>query len=273
MKNFIDVSKVYEDIKDKNTVIVDCRGDLFNLEYGRNEYFSGHIEGAYYLDTKEDLSSKQTIHGGRNPLPDLEIFKNKLEAMGISDETRVIAYDDQNIATAARFCWTLRYMGHKNNYVLNGGINKWIAKGYPLTKSIPDYKNGCLKIKISNDIYADVGYVRNNINEEFIIDSRTETRYLGKQEPIDFKAGHIPNAVNYYWKNFLFQDGTVIDIDKLMDFFTEIKNVENITVYCGSGIDAAFNYMILDEIGIKSRVYIGSFSDWITYPENNIIGG
>ncbi|MGE5628988.1 MAG: sulfurtransferase [Solirubrobacterales bacterium] len=273
MKNFIDASLVYENIKDKNTVIVDCRGDLFNHEYGINEYVSGHIEGAYYMDAKDDLSSDQTIHGGRNPLPDLEKLKNKIEAMGISNDTKVVAYDDQKIATAARFCWLLRYIGHKNNHILNGGISKWIAAGYPLTKDIPDNKSGSFKIEINNDIYADMDYLKNNINTEYIIDSRTEARYLGKQEPIDFKAGHIPNAVNYYWKNFLFHDGTVIDIDKLIDFFKEIKNGENVTVYCGSGIDAAFNHMILDEIGIKSRLYIGSFSDWITYPENSIIGG
>lgn len=130
--------------------------------------------------------------------------------------------------------------------------------------------HGKLRVCAVNDY---ITFVRENINTGCIIDSRTEVRYSGQQELIDKKAGHIPGAINCYWKNLLKADGTIVPIDKLKEAFKGALDCEIVTVYCGSGIDAAFNFMLLDEIGIKSRVYIGSFSDWITYPENSIIGG
>ncbi len=273
MKNFIDPGELYKNINDENTVIVDCRGDLLDGNYGRSAYEKSHIPGAVFIDVKKDLSSEETAHGGRNPLPDLKIFKEKLELLGIGSETRVIAYDEQRIACAARLCWMLRLIGHTSNFVLNGGIGKWEALGYPLIKEVPDSNRNRLELTVKEDILATMEYVRNNLNKGCLIDSRTEARYLGKQELIDKKAGRIPGAINIYWKNLLNADGTAPAKERLEEVFKAVKGCENVTVYCGSGIDAAFNYMLLDEIGVKARLYLGSFSDWITYPENKIIGG
>lgn len=273
MKNFVDSAWVWQNIDSNKFVIVDCRGDLLNNDYGKTEYDAGHIKGAVFIDVKEDLSSEQAEHGGRNPLPTMEKFKEKLESLGIGNETTVIAYDEQKIACAARLCWMLRYIGHNNNLILNGGINKWINLGYPVTKKLPQIKRNRLDVAINNNIYADVKYVSDSINKKGtnLIDSRTEIRYKGEMEPIDPVAGHIPGAKNYYWKNSLKEDGTVKETDKLEELFEMIKGYSEILVYCGSGIDAAFNYMILDEFGIRSKLYLGSFSDWITYSENKII--
>lgn len=275
MKNFVDTSWVFESINKDKLIIVDCRGDLLNLNYGKAEYDSGHIKGAVFMDIKKDLSSEQTEHGGRNPLPKIDEFKSKLESLGIGNDTLVIAYDEQRIASAARFCWMLRYIGHTNNYILNGGINKWISEGYPLVKDSPLIERNKLDIAINHNIISDKKMVRDNINnkEVCLIDSRTEVRYKGEAELIDPVAGHIPGAVNFYWKNYLRDDGTVKEIDELKDAFKNLMELSEVIVYCGSGIDAAFNYMLLEEAGINSRLYVGSFSDWITYPENNIIGG
>jgi len=275
MKNFISTSWVWENIDTDKLVIVDCRGDLLNNEYGKNEYDSCHIKGAVFIDIKKDLSSEQTEHGGRNPIPSILEFKEKLESLGIGNDTCVIAYDEQRIACAARLCWMLRYIGHNNNFILNGGINKWLIDGYPVTKALPQIKKNKLDITINNNIYADIKYVKENMykNGAYLIDSRTDIRYKGEIEPIDPVAGHIPGANNYYWKNNLKEDGTIKDLDKLKETFKTIKDYNDIMVYCGSGIDAAFNYMILDEFDIKSKLYVGSFSDWITYSENKIIKG
>lgn len=275
MKNFVDSSWVFENLDNDKLVVLDCRGDLLNLNYGKAEYDSGHIKGAVFMDIKKDLSSEQTEHGGRNPLPEVDEFKSKLESLGIGNDTLVIAYDEQRIASAARLCWMLRYIGHNNNYILNGGIKKWISDGYPIEKDSPVIKKNKLDKSINKNIIADIKKVKENLykNEACLIDSRTEVRYRGEVELIDPAAGHIPGAVNFYWKNYLRDDGTVKEIDELKEAFKNLVEFSEVIVYCGSGIDAAFNFMLLEEAGISSRLYVGSFSDWITYPENKIIGG
>jgi thiosulfate/3-mercaptopyruvate sulfurtransferase len=272
MKNFVNPAWVFENLNDGHIVVVDCRGDLLDRYYGRREYESGHIAGAAFLDIRDDLSSEQGEHGGRNPLPNLDDFKRGLENAGIGDDTVVIAYDELKIANAARLCWMLRYIGHTRNCILDGGIKKWISEGYPLTKDKTAKEPGQLTISVNSDLIAEAGHVAEKSfdKDTCIIDSRTEVRYRGEIEVIDPVAGRIPGAVNFYWKNSLKEDGTVRSGQEIRQMLKGVEKYREIIVYCGSGIDAAFNYMLLDEIGIKSRLYVGSFSDWITYPVNKI---
>nr|WP_279325344.1 rhodanese-like domain-containing protein [Clostridium tepidum] len=133
-----------------------------------------------------------------------------------------------------------------------------------------DIINVDFNISLKEEIKADINYIKDNMNKDLIlVDSRTNIRYRGIEEPIDKKAGHIPGAQNFYWKDMLKEDGT-IDENKVKEKFLPLKKHSNIVVYCGSGIDATFNFLLLDELGIKSRVYAGSWSDWITYKDNPI---
>ena len=275
MKNFVSPAWVSEKLNDRNIIVIDCRGDLLDSNYGRREYESGHITGAAFLDIRDDLSSAQQKHGGRNPLPDLDDLKRVLENAGIGDDMTVIAYDELKIANAARLCWMLRYIGHTKNCVLDGGIKKWISEGYPLTKDKTAKEPGQLTVSVNCDLIAEAGHVAEKSfdKDTCIIDSRTEVRYRGEIEPIDRVAGRIPGAVNFYWKNSLKEDGTVSSEQEIRQIFKGLEKYQEVIVYCGSGIDAAFNYMLLDEIGIRTRLYVGSFSDWITYPDNKIERG
>ncbi|ABS35700.1 sulfurtransferase [Clostridium botulinum] len=276
MKNFVSTKWLQDHLEDENIVIVDCRGDLLKDSYGEEIYKKGHIKNAVFADLKEVMSSEEKEHGGRNPLPDIEDFKRSIEKLGINKNTLVVAYDELKIAGAARFCWMLRYVGHTNNYVLDGGINKWITENRKLyieennSKEKFDIKNEDFNISLNEGIKADVNYIKDNMKKDLIlVDSRTNIRYKGIEEPIDKKAGHIPGAKNVYWKDMLKEDGTV-DENKVRENFLSLKNYSNIAAYCGSGIDATFNFLLLDEVGIKARVYAGSWSDWITYKDNPI---
>ncbi|EDT84790.1 sulfurtransferase [Clostridium botulinum] len=276
MKNFVSTKWLQDHLVDENIVIVDCRGDLLKDSYGEEVYKKGHIKNAVFADLKKVMSSEEKEHGGRNPLPDIEDFKRSIEKLGINKNTLVVAYDELKIAGAARFCWMLRYVGHTNNYVLDGGINKWIIENRKLyieennSKEKLDIKNDDFNISLNEEIKADVNYIKDNIKKDLIlVDSRTNIRYEGIEEPIDKKAGHIPGAKNVYWKDMLKEDGTV-DENKVRENFLPLKDYSNIAVYCGSGIDATFNFLLLDEVGIKARVYAGSWSDWITYKDNPI---
>nr|WP_205607322.1 sulfurtransferase [Clostridium sporogenes] len=276
VKNFVSTKWLQNHLEDENIVIVDCRGDLLKDSYGEEVYRKGHIKNAVFADLKKVMSSEEREHGGRNPLPNVDDFKRSIEKLGINKNTLVVAYDELKIAGAARFCWMLRYVGHTDNYVLDGGINKWIAENRKLyieannSKEKLDIKNENFNISLNEEIKADVNYIKDNMKKDLIlVDSRTNIRYEGIEEPIDKRAGHIPGAKNIYWKDMLKEDGAV-DEDKVRENFLPLKDYTNIAVYCGSGIDATFNFLLLDEVGIKARVYAGSWSDWITYEENPI---
>lgn len=272
MSNFVTTTWLKKHINDDNIVIVDCRADLFDKDYGKKCYEKSHIINSVFLDLKKDLVGEVKEHGGRSPLPDLQKAKNVLEDLGIGSNSIVIAYDEAELAGAERFWWFLKYLGHKNVYVLDGGINKWIKEGNAVTLAIPQMRKGSFNICIQDNMITDMRTVRSNIKNTntAIIDSRLSERYRGEVEPIDKKAGHIPNAKNYYWRNNLKDNGEFKDIDELKDNLKWLNEYEQLILYCGSGIDACGNYIVMDELGFKPRLYIGSWSDWITYEENQI---
>jgi len=276
LKNFINAHWLHEHLEDKNIVVVDCRGDLFDSEYGKKVYNDGHIKNAFFIDINKDLSKKTDGHGGRHPLPDIEAFKDKVESMGINDDTFVVAYDEIRIAGAARFLLLLKYIGHEKNYLLDGGIKNWIENGYILETELPIAKKAKHNINLNNDILSDVTEIKEKSGKEgfVVVDSRTPQRYRGEVEPIDKKAGHIPGAKNYFWKESLKSTGEIKEVEELKERYKELEDYQEIVIHCGSGIDAAFNYFLMDEIGLKSKVYIGSWSDWISYEDNEVaIGG
>ncbi len=184
MKNFVSTEWLQNHLEDENIVIVDCRGDLLKDSYGEEIYKKGHIKNAVFADLEKVMSSEEREHGGRNPLPSLENFKESIEKLGIKKNTLVVAYDELKIAGAARFCWMLRYVGHTNNYVLDGGINKWIAENRKLhieekvSKEKLDIINVDFNISLKEEIKADINYIKDNMNKDLIlVDSRTNIRY------------------------------------------------------------------------------------------------
>ncbi|WP_187296245.1 sulfurtransferase [Tepidibacter mesophilus] len=273
MKNLVSVKWLKEN-NNEDLVVVDCRFDLQIPSYGKDSYLKGHIPNAIYMDMNKDLAGNVKAHGGRHPLPDLNEFKSKLEGCGIGNSTTVVAYDDGEVAGASRFWWMLKYIGHDKVHILDGGINAWIEADYALSSDIPNKRKEHLDININQSIIATVDEVRKNIDEDtsIIIDSRSFERYKGEVEPIDKKAGHIPSAQNYFWMHVL-ENNRVKDNKKLKDHFNEVLKYKNVIVHCGSGITGCVNYVALDEIGIKSKLYLGSWSDWISYDENEVRTG
>lgn len=275
MSNFVTVKWLYEHIDDENIIIVDCRADLFDKDYGKNAYEEGHIKNAFFLDVKKDLAGEVKEHGGRSPLPDLEGLKNKLESIGINNDKIIVAYDEGKLAGAERFWWMLRYLGHNNVSVLNGGINSWLEEGYTLAKEVPSARKGNLEVNLNKDIITDIGEVKNKMGKEgfIIVDSRAPERYRGEVEPIDKKAGHIPGARNYHWKDVLNDKAQFKPKEELAEHFRELKKYKEIVLQCGSGIDACGNFIVLDELGFKPKLYVGSWSDWVSYDDNQVAIG
>lgn len=275
MSNFVSPQWLYDHIDDKNIVIADCRTDLFDKEYAERVYQSGHIKNAFLLDVKKDLSAEPKEHGGRSPLPELNVLKDKLESIGVSNDKIVVAYDEAELAGAERFWWMLKYLGHEKVYVLNGGINAWTQAGYQLTQENPKAERGNLDINLNKDIIIDIFEVKNKIGKEgfVIVDSRASERYKGEVEPIDRKAGHIPGAKNYPWKEVLNDKCEFKSKDKLKEHFRNLDKYNEIVLQCGSGIDGCGNFIAMDEIGFKPKLYVGSWSDWVSYDDNPVATG
>jgi thiosulfate/3-mercaptopyruvate sulfurtransferase len=258
------------DRSDLDIVVVDCRFALADPTLGHQQYQTAHLPGSHYLDLNRDLSNPVGEHGGRHPLPDPAKLGEKLAAMGVNTHTLVIAYDDSRFAFAARLWWLLRYYGHDRVAVLDGGYSNWLKAGYPVTTDLPQRsQGGNFQPQPQADWIVDIESVKamQHSPTHLLIDSREPDRYLGKTEPIDPVAGHIPSAVNYPWQDVSTPDGFVLPADRQQQRWAAIlPDVEPI-VYCGSGVTACVNLLSLELADIKyAKLYPGSWSDWCSDP-------
>lgn len=274
MKYVLDKEWLLKNLHDNQVRIVDCRFSLAAPEKGKQEYLTGHVPGSVYFDLEKDLSNPIDMHGGRHPLPNLEELRGKLEAAGVNEDKVVVAYDGGEGSFAARFWWLLHYMGHEKVFVLNGGFKEWSAANFPISTEIPVFETAKFQVKIRSEILADIEEVKAAANGKardiILIDSREEKRYLGMEEPIDKKAGHIPGAINKPWMTG-FSSGRYKVANDQRERFADVNSEKQVIVYCGSGVTAVPNFLALKEAGFeKVKLYVGSFSDWISYDENKI---
>lgn len=256
-----------EHLDDPNLVIVDCRFALMEPELGHQQYQHSHILGANYLDLNKDLSSPVATHGGRHPLPDVAQLAQKLAAIGINfQQTQVVVYDDSRFAFAARLWWLLRYLGHEQVSLLDGGWQGWNEAGYPVTDAMPSSQPGRFVPQLRSDWVVDIEALKGQDEANVVvIDSRESDRYLGKQEPIDPIAGHIPGAINYPWQEVTDSQG-YLNLTTQQQRWSNIKPGQEVIVYCGSGVTACVNLLSLELVGIATgKLYAGGWSDWCSY--------
>lgn len=221
------------------------------------------------MDLNLDLSSPVGEHGGRHPLPNPDDLAQKLAAMGVEfQKTLVVAYDDSRFAFASRLWWLLRYFGHEQVAVLNGGFSQWQGAGYPITDIIPQPRTANFVPQIQTQMLIDIEGVktRKDLPTVVLVDSRESDRYRGEREPIDKIAGHIPGAVNYPWIEMTDTQGNSISPKENRQRWESLDKAEEILVYCGSGVTACVNLLSLELAGIHTgKLYAGSWSDWISY--------
>jgi thiosulfate/3-mercaptopyruvate sulfurtransferase len=264
---------LYEHLNDPQVTIADCRFSLADPALGRRQYEAGHIPGAYYFDLNQDLSSPVGQHGGRHPLPNVDVLAEKLSQIGLdsteAEESKlVVVYDDSRFAFAARFWWLLRYLGYERVAVLDGGLSQWQHEGYPITPDIPPVKAGRFVPHIQPHQTVDIETVKTtkDLPGVVLIDSREGERYRGEREPIDPIAGHIPGAINYPWQEVTTEQGRMRSPEEQKQRWRSIADANEILVYCGSGVTACVNLLSLDVAGIsKAKLYPGSWSDWCSY--------
>lgn len=272
MKHVVEMEWLSRHLEDPNVRIVDCRFQLGAPEEGFNAYLKDHIPGAFYFDLERDLSSEVKEHGGRHTLPDVEELAGKLSAAGIDEHVTVIAYDDQGGPFASRMWWLLNYLGHSKAFILNGTYSQWKENGYHVTDKIPQLSFCNFEVDIQSELLIErnelIEKVRTTNEDYILLDSREEKRYLGMEEPVDKIAGHIPTARHFFWKDTLTASQKWKTVKQQSSRLDGLDKEKEIIVYCGSGVTACPNVLTLKEADFTNvRLYVGSWSDWITYED------
>lgn len=267
-------------LNDANLRVLDCRYALGDPLLGRIAYLEGHVPGAIYADLETDLSGpvQEDGAGGRHPLPDPETLADWLGSVGVGNDSVVVCYADHAAGGdfyASRAWWLLRWLGHREVYVLNGGWPAYVRASGPVTTAEPAHAPVIFTPEVQHDMVADAQDVQNRAGNILLIDSRAPDRYSGATEPIDRKAGHIPGAVNRPFTGALNPDGTYRDADGLRTHLNT-DNAPTIA-YCGSGVSATPNLLARElagmPLGPQNRLYPGSWSDWISDDSREIATG
>jgi len=262
-------------------VVLDCSFDLADTQAGEKAHAQGHLPGARYAHLDRDLSGPKTargaIDGGRHPLPTREAFAATLSALGIGPDTPVVAYDAQGGPYAARAWWLLRWLGHTNVSVLDGGLAAWQAAGGPTEheagRSEPATTPYPVRAPAMPTVSAD--RLLSEPAASLVIDARAPERFRGDVEPLDAQAGHIPGARNRFFKNNLATDGRFLPADELRKAFTAFGvPAERIVHQCGSGVTASHNLLAMEAAGLRgSALYPGSWSEWSSDPARPVARG
>ncbi len=257
-------------LDDPGWIICDCRHDLANHSAGYKAYRAGHIPGARFLHLDVDLSGPKTGLTGRHPLPHPATFCLRLGALGISNDTQIVAYDETGGVYASRLWWMLRWVGHNKAAVLDGGWQAWNKAGLPTTVAQPEIKPTTFNGKAQTQIAVDSAHLLANLQERkaLVLDARSSDRYRGENETLDPVAGHIPGAANRFFKLNLDADGrfkTPAALEQEFGTMLDGHAPQAIVHQCGSGVTACHNLLAMEVAGLAgSRLYPGSWSEWVS---------
>ncbi len=265
--------------KDPAPVLLDVRWRLGGPP-GIDRYREGHLPGAVFTDLDRDLAGPPGA-AGRHPLPDPAAFQAAMRAAGVSQYRPVVVYDDGDATIAARGWWTLRYFGHEDVRVLDGGYRAWVSAGHAVTTAEPAPAPGDFTARPGGMPVLDAAGAQAVARTGLLLDARAGERYRGEVEPVDPVAGHIPGAVSAPTVGNVNADGTFSGAAELAARFAALGAVPGagtpggaaIGAYCGSGVTAAHEVLALTLAGLPAALYVGSWSNWVADPARPVATG
>ena len=267
--------------------ILDCRGRLGDPTWGQIAFAQGHIAGAVHADMDRHLATQPNQHG-RHPLPTPQAWLAQVQAWGVENQDQVVIYDDAGGSFAGRAWWMMRWLGHANVAVLDGGLNHWSG---PLTEpgdSVEAYSPSqfqattpLTKLSSAKDVLRLSTTLMNATNtaNEYLIDARALARFAGDEEPIDPIAGHIPGAVCLPFSENLDAQGFFKEPKDLAQRFIDLGLEPSqmdlaVTIYCGSGVTAIHNILAMRIAGFgEAALYADSWSGWIAHASRPVATG
>lgn len=264
---------------DAPVTVLDVRWRLDRPD-GRDDYETGHIPGAVYVDLETELSDHSVTGRGRHPLPSGNVLQTAARRWGLRDDVPVVVYDDWNRAGSARAWWVLSAAGITGVRILDGGLSAWVAAGEELSKGAESPAAGDVTLA-HTDLYSGAlatltaDEVATFTDSGVLVDARAPERFRGEVEPVDPVAGHIPGAGNAPSTATLGEDGTFRDADQLRELFASAgaDGSAPVGVYCGSGVTAAVDLVALKITGVDAALFPGSWSQWSSDAANPVATG
>jgi thiosulfate/3-mercaptopyruvate sulfurtransferase len=275
-RTLISVDALRALLQSERVVLLDCGFDLTDTDAGARAHARGHLPGAFHADLDRDLSSAKTGRNGRHPLPTRATFASTVAAWGVQPGVAVVCYDDQGGAYAARAWWMLRWLGHDEVAVLDGGKGAWVAAGGALETTLPALRHAAAPYPVGTASMPTVQAAQLLAqSSRTIVDARSAERFRGEVEPLDPVAGHIPGARNRFHKDNLAADGRFKPAAELRAAFESLQpDATRVVHQCGSGVTACHNLLAMEHAGLKgSALYPGSWSEWCADPSRPIARG
>ncbi len=258
-------------------VVLDVRWALGRTD-GRERYLAAHVPGAVYVDLETELAGPPTAEDGRHPLPDAKALESSARRWGICTDRPVVVYDGVGGMSAARAWWLLRWAGHRDVRILDGGIQAWEQAGLETERGEADPAPGDFEVHLGSLPMLDAQQAGEwaAASDAVLLDARAAERFRGETEPVDARAGHIPGAVSAPTADNLTAAGVFLDDAALRARFAALgvavpaadaerrggEHGQRVGLYCGSGVTAAHEAAALAAIGVEAALYPGSWSQW-----------
>ncbi|MEN5252919.1 sulfurtransferase [Alcaligenes aquatilis] len=269
----ISAEQVQANLNNSECLILDVRHDLIDHQAGRRAYEQGHIPGAVFLDHEVDLAAPKTGLNGRHPLPSRQVLAQLLQQSGLRDGMQVVVYDAQGSLFASHMWWMLRWLGHPQVAILDGGWQAWQQLGGAQESGPATPAPAAAELSIPEQAAmptVQTDQVLKNLSKPIftVLDARAAERYRGDVEPMDPVAGHIPDALNRSHLNNLDEQGCFKPAEQLRQEYQDLLgtiSAEMVVHQCGSGITACHNLFAMELAGLSgSRIYPGSWSEWVS---------
>ena len=274
----VDASALRSALGRRDLILLDASFDLADPGAGERDWAAGHLPGALYAHLDRDLCGPKLPLGpgftGRHPLPAREDFAATAGRWGIAPGRLVVAMDRQGGPYAARLWWMLRWLGHARVWVLDGGVQAWVATGGTLTceppaesEPLPPYplRAETMPLVTADELARALGRIS-------AVDARAGERFRGEVEPLDSVAGHVPGTLNRFFKDnldpasgrFKAPAQLAAEFDALLAAAVAAGSVVHL---CGSGVTACHNLLAMEAAGLPGgSLYPGSWSEWSADP-------
>ena len=268
LSTLIDAATLQSQLEHPDWRIVDVRHQLTDTGYGERAYAEGHLPGAVFMHCDRDLSGPMTGSNGRHPLPDRERLIARLGENGIGHGTQVVVYDDAQGMIAGRLWWLLRWLGHEAVALLDGGLQAWQAAGGAMSADVPPLRPAVFVAADPLTGLVTAGEVLDALGQPTmqVVDARAPDRFRGENETLDPVGGHIPGAINRFFRDNLDADGRFKAPAQLRaEWLARLAGIapERVVHQCGSGVSACHNQLAMAVAGLSgSRLYAGSWSEW-----------
>lgn len=258
-------------------MVFDCSFELMQPGAGDAQYSQAHIPGAVRADLDRHLSAKSALEaasGGRHPLPCRESFAAWLGSIGFTNAMQAVVYDRQGVNYCGRLWWLLKWVGHENVAVLDGGWQAWLANG-GAAQSGPETASTHVSnyaLAPTQAMLVTTETIAKNLGRptQTLIDARGAPRFRGEVEPLDPVAGHIPGALNRAFNLNLDASGHFKPVVELRAEFEALlagRDPAAVVHHCGSGVSAVPNLIAMEVAGLgRTALYAGSWSAWCSDP-------